>query len=144
MIILSLVTILVGIVLIAVSITALAYAYEPVPSVFYPLIIDHSTWVPNNYGGYAVVDIVHFEPHEMKILCKHHQWIGCHVQASPHYHLIGLPIWDAYEYRDGFPGCNIYTHEVLHAWGYTHDMMAHFFTCGVESKYKTLPVLGVT
>lgn len=42
------------------------------------------------------------------------------------------------------PGCNLFTHESLHHWGYNENMLWDFFECGVKSKYNSLPRIGVT
>jgi len=69
--------------------------------------------------------------------------VGCHIVRNG-YHYVYVMGYEAFDYRYNLPGCNVYTHEMLHAWKYTEQMIGQFFTCGVEPKYKTLPLLGIS
>lgn len=68
---------------------------------------------------------------------------GCHIVRNG-YHYVYVIKSDGFTYQYNLPGCNVYTHEMLHAWKYPEQMIAQFFTCGVEPKYKTLPLLGIS
>lgn len=45
-------------------------------------------------------------------------------------------------FNETIPGCNVWTHENLHHWGYNEEMIRDFFPCDQPSKYKTLPKIG--
>jgi hypothetical protein len=85
-------------------------------------------WIPNEYeeSGYAKSLIIHNMG-----LCKPNE-IGCTYN-----NFVVLP--EGEEFQPVLPGCNLYTHEVLHLWGFTEQMLHHFFTCGEKSKYTSLP-----
>ena len=48
----------------------------------------------------------------------------------------------SWKYNEAHSGCNTWTHENLHHWGYNEAMISDFFQCNVKSKYLTLPIIG--
>ena len=44
---------------------------------------------------------------------------------------------EAYVFQPAYLGCNVWTHEVLHAWGYSHEAMLHWFVCSDFKIYSS-------
>lgn len=105
-------------------------------------------WAGNAETGYYKVYYAETSKDYIEILCSSlTSPQGCHTIIpvdDMEYHVVAVPLKGGYEYHKGLPGCNIYTHEMIHAWGYDESMMPHFWVCGEESLYLELPVLGVT
>lgn len=65
---------------------------------------------------------------------------ACHVIRDGYYEdrIHTITYLKGHMFDKTMPGCNIWTHENLHAWGYNEGMIRDFFDCN-GSKYKTLP-----
>jgi len=110
---------------------------------------DQYAWAGTKDTGYYKVYYAETDTDTIESLCSTFESPqGCHaiIPAVGHqqYHLVAIPFKGGYDYYEGLVGCNIYTHETLHAWGYKETMLHHFFTCGKPSQYTELPILGVT
>lgn len=103
-------------------------------------------WAWNSEDGYYKVYYYSFEKETLEMLkiCQTNA-LGCHniyYDEIGKFHMISLVKGHEFDYA--IPGCNIYTHEMLHAWGYNEAMISDFFPCGITPKYHTLPRIGVT
>lgn len=64
-------------------------------------------------------------------------YFGCHWIVDG-VNLVHIP---ENPWRYHHSGCNIYTHEMLHAWGYNDRMIMDFFDCR-GSQFNSLPHIG--
>lgn len=102
-------------------------------------------WAWTQSNGYFKVyyhvntaELVKFNP-EQGMGCPT-MYEGCHFIMDG-VHIVHIP-YDAFRFAPA--GCNPYTHEMLHAWGYNEAMISDFFPCGFTTKYQSLPRIGVT
>jgi len=93
------------------------------------------TWACNSNECYKVFYILN--DNIVDLLCMPNA-IACHRIDTDGNHFIYYPN-NPFTYT--IPGCNIWTHEQLHAWGYNENMIWDFFECDKVSKYHKLPVL---
>jgi hypothetical protein len=89
-------------------------------------------------GYYKVYIIEVANVETLKDLCLHPKWEACHRYIDNTHYVIFVTD-KMYDYTPG--GCNVYTHEMLHAWGYTEQMLHQFFHCENPSKWKELPLM---
>jgi len=100
------------------------------------------TWAWTEKEGYFKVYWLAFEEEYEKYnewKCKPNE-VACGDTLEGNVHVIYYR--ESTMFNETIPGCNVWTHENLHHWGYNEEMIRDFFPCDQPSKYKTLPHIG--
>ncbi len=101
-------------------------------------------WAWNETEGYYKVYYYSVNDYSETDRCME-DWQGCEIKWYMNDRIIHeVILLEDREFMDTEAGCNTYTHEMLHAWGFQEQTIRQFFSCNpvISFSNMTLPHAG--